>query len=91
MIPEEGRIDSALVSQWSRQLAGHPKYGSCKSDDQREFLLEQLTGENFTKIPLWTIIRRAETIYQFEMKDKEKETLSGQAVRHRSSEDRGSI
>jgi len=75
----EERIDSTLVSKWARQLASHPKYGSCKSDDQREFLLEQLAGEDFAKIPLWPTIRRAETIYQLEMKGKEEERLSSQA------------
>jgi hypothetical protein len=73
------KADPAAVKKWARELASHPKYSSCRSDDQREFLLEQLAGEDVGALPLWQILRRAETIYLMEIKEKEEETLSTQA------------
>lgn len=76
---EETKVDSAVVKKWAHQLASHPKYGSCRSDDQREFLLEQFAGEEVATLPVWPILRRAETIYLMEIKEQEEENLSTQA------------
>ena len=76
---KEPKVDAALVNKWARELASHPKYSGCKSGDEREFLLEQIAGTEFPKIPLWPTIRRAETIFAMEIKDQEEERLSAQA------------
>ena len=82
----EQKADPAVVKKWARELASHPKYGSCRSDDQREFILEQLAGEDMVTLPLWPILRRAETIYLMEIKEKEEEALAAKA---RSLRDQG--
>ena len=76
---KEPKVDAAVVNKWARELASHPKYSGCKSGDEREFLLEQIAGTEFPKIPLWPTIRRAETIFAMEIKDQEEERLSAQA------------
>lgn len=82
----DSKADPAVVKKWARELASHPKYSSCRSDDQREFVLEQLAGEDIGSLPLWPILRRAETIYLMEIKEKEKES---QAAKARSLRDQG--
>lgn len=78
-IEKEKKVDKALVYEWAGKLASHPKYGSCKSDDQREYLLEKLAGEEYEKLPLGDILRRAETVYQFEVRPEVEERLRDQA------------
>lgn len=75
----EAKADPALIDKWARTLASHPKYSSCKSGDEREFLLEQLAGEAFSSLPLWPTLRRAETVYVMEIKEQEEERLGTQA------------
>lgn len=82
----DSTADPAVVKKWARELASHPKYSSCRSDDQREFLMEQLAGKDIGTLPLWPILRRAETIYLMEIKEKEEENLAAKA---RSLRDQG--
>ena len=77
--PLEKPVDKPLVNKWASMLANHPKFGSCKNDDQREYLLEQLTGEDYETLPLGEILRRAETLYVFEVRPKQEEGLRKQA------------
>ena len=78
-VEEETQVDKALVDKWARELASHAKYSSCKDYDQGAYLLEKLAGEGYEKLPLSDIFRRAETIYQFELKPQEEERLSQKA------------
>lgn len=77
---EEGvtqkRIDNTpLIHEWGRKLAVHPKYGNCKSNDDREYLLQSLSGENFARLPHWEIVRHAESVYNFEIKEAVNQEL----------------
>jgi len=71
---EERRpIDKAVVNKWAATLASDPKYATSK---QREYLLEKIAGDEFSKLPLYEILRRAETIFQVEFKQGAEEKLS---------------
>lgn len=75
----EEKVDKALVDKWARELASHPKFGSCKNDEDREYLLEDRAGDEFEKLPIGDILRRAETLYRFEVRPKQEELLREQA------------
>ena len=72
-------LDKPLVNKWASALANHPKFGICKTTDQREYLLEQLAGEDYEKLPIGEILRRAETLYVFEARPKQEEEMQKQA------------
>lgn len=84
---EQGRrievIDKAVVDQWARELARHPQFGGCKTYDQREYLLEALSKDEFGDLPHAHILRRAEVVYVFEVRPKEEERLRDEARRLR--------
>jgi hypothetical protein len=81
--PVEHQVDKQLVNKWASVLANHPKFGSCKNDDQREYLLEQLAGEDCGALPLGEILRRAETLYVFDVRPRQEEDLQKQAKQMR--------
>jgi hypothetical protein len=76
---KEQPVDKVLVNQWAEKLATHPSYGTCKSNDQREYLVEKLAGKEYDTLPLGHIMGRAETIYQFEVKPEVEKQLREQA------------
>lgn len=77
--PGEEPVDKALVNKWAEALANHPKFGMCKTYEQREYLLEKLAAEEYEKLPVGYILGRAETLYLFEVRPKEEERLREQA------------
>ena len=76
-------VDKALVKKWASELANHVKFGTARSGDQREFLLESIAGPEIDGLPIGDILARADSIYQFEIKPKEEEYLRGEARRLR--------
>lgn len=78
-VEQDEKFDKALVDKWARALANHTKYSSCKNDDQREYLLEELAREEFGDLPLWPVLRRAETVYLLDVRPREEEHLGSQA------------
>jgi hypothetical protein len=77
--PVEEPLDKVLVNKWAEALANHAKFGICKNYEQREYLLEKLAAEEYERLPLGYILRRAETLYLFEVRPKEEERLRAQA------------
>jgi hypothetical protein len=61
------------------RVANHPRYRTCKSNDQREYLFEQLAGSEPVDVPIYEILSRAETIFQLEVKPELDRRLSEQA------------
>ncbi len=76
-------VDKALVKKWASELANHPKFGSTRSGDQREFLLESIAGDEIDTLPTGDILARADSIYQIEIKPKEEERVRGEVRRLR--------
>jgi len=72
---DEGRtsIDKAMVNKWALALASDPMYLTSK---QREYLLEKLAGQEFSKLPTFEVLRRAETIFQADFRQVAEEKLS---------------
>ena len=62
---ERKPINKAVVNKWATALAGDPKFYTSK---QREYLLEKLAGEEFSKLPIYEILRRTETIFEVDFK-----------------------
>lgn len=77
--PLEQRVDKSLVNKWASSLANHPNFGACKKSDQRVYLLEELAGRDYKMLPVREILRRAETLYIFEVRSKHEEELRKQA------------
>lgn len=80
----ERKPDKALVGKWAAELANHPKFGSCKTYAQREYLLEGLSKGDYRTLPVSDILNRAETVYLFEVRPKEEERLRDEARRLRN-------
>jgi hypothetical protein len=76
-------VDKALVRKWASELANHSKFGSTRSGDQREFLLEAIAGAEIDNLPVGHILARADSVYQFEIKPKEEERQRAEARRLR--------
>jgi|GEM_PF-2390307 hypothetical protein len=55
------------LRKWALALASHPKFSACRGDDERKYLLETIAGEEYEKLPVEDIVRRAEVIYTFEV------------------------
>jgi len=66
-------IDKAVVNNWATTLASDPKYPTTK---QHEYLLEKIAGDEFSKLPVYEILRRAETIFQVDFKLAAEEKLT---------------
>ncbi len=73
---ESEPADRAIVDRWARELAANPKYFGSKNPSQREYLLEKISGEEFTKLPVYEIFDRAETIFQMEFRQAAEEKLA---------------
>jgi len=72
---DEGRrpVDKATVSKWALALASDPRYLTSK---QREYLLEDLAGQEFPKLPTFEVLRRADAIFQADFRKAAEEKLS---------------
>ncbi|MHB8542006.1 MAG: hypothetical protein ACYDCD_13865 [Candidatus Acidiferrales bacterium] len=72
--PEERKpADKATVNKWAMVLAGDQKYITSKD---REYLLEKLAGDEFLVLPVFEILRRAETIFQADFRQVAEERLA---------------
>ena len=54
-----------VVDKWARMLASDSKYSTTR---EHEYLLEKLAGEEFSKLPTYEVLRRAEAIFQVDFK-----------------------
>lgn len=80
----ENKTDRTLIDKWANILANHPKFGSCKSYQQREYLLEGQAKEEYETLPVHQILSRADTIYTMEVRPKADLRLQEEArkLRH---------
>lgn len=72
-------VDKAAVQKWASELANDPRFRTCKNSDQREYLLEQIAGDNLGDLPAYDVLSRAESIFQLEIKPMLDERLSEEA------------
>jgi len=72
-------VDKAVVQKWASELANDPRFRTCKNYDQREYLLEQIAGDNLAGLPVHDVLGRAESIFQLEVKPGLDERLSEEA------------
>jgi len=77
----EQEADKAVVDRWADTLANDPQFGKCKSYDEREYLLEKLAKDEFGTLPAPRIIRRADTVYELDVRAKQDERLRHEARR----------
>jgi len=75
----EPRVDKATVDKWARSLATHEKYAGCKTHDQRRYLLEQLAGDDYGTLPVNEVLKRADTVYTFEVRPEQEKELRARA------------
>jgi hypothetical protein len=68
-------INKSDLRRWATALASDPKY--CTST-QREYLLQQIAGAEFPKLPAYQILREAEPIYQTEFRQAAEEKLANE-------------
>ncbi len=68
-------VDRATVDKWALALASDPNYFTSK---QREYLLEKLAGDEFSKLPIFDVLRRAEIIFQEDFKGAAEQKLVDQ-------------
>jgi hypothetical protein len=68
-------INKSDLRRWATALASDPKY--CTST-QREYLLQQIAGVEFPRLPAYQILHEAETIYQMEFKQAAEEKLANE-------------
>lgn len=66
------------MNKWATALASNPKYFTSK---HREYLLEQIAGGELSKLPLYEILRRAETIFDNDYRQT-VETQRVEQIRH---------
>jgi len=64
--------DKATVDKWALALASDPRYFRSK---EREYVLEKLAGNEFSKLPIFAVLRRAEIIFQEDFKDAAEQKL----------------
>ncbi|HXN65075.1 MAG TPA: hypothetical protein VN862_07050 [Candidatus Acidoferrales bacterium] len=67
------RIGKYLVNKWATALAGDSKYSTSK---QRGYLLEKLAGDEFQRLPVGEVLRRAEAIFVTDFKQAADEKLA---------------
>jgi hypothetical protein len=72
-------VDKAAVQKWASELANDPRFRTCKNYDQREYLLEQIAGDNLGDLPAYDVLSRAESIFQLEIKPMLDERLTEEA------------
>jgi len=75
----EKSVDKAVVRKWAGELAKDPRFRTCKNYDQREYLLEQIAGDDLGSLPIYEILSRAETIYNLEIRPVLDEQLAYEA------------
>lgn len=68
-------VSKAVLDRWATALASHPTYPTIK---QHEYLFEKIAGEEFPKLPVYDILRRAEAIFQVDFKQQADEKLAGE-------------
>ena len=79
--PPGGRVvDKDLIKKWAAELANHAKFGTARTRGQREFLLENIAGVEFDTLPVVEILDRADSMYQFEIKEKEDQRIRAEAL-----------
>ncbi len=71
-------VNKAIVDKWATALVSDLKYATSK---HRDYLLEKLAGEEFSKLPAYRILRRAETIYETDFKQAAEEKLVAEIKR----------
>jgi hypothetical protein len=72
-------VDKVAVQKWASELANDPRFRTCKNYDQREYLLEQIAGDDLGDLPAYDVLSRAESIFQLEIKPMLDERLSEEA------------
>jgi hypothetical protein len=72
-------VDKVAVHKWASELANDPRYRTCKTNDQREYLLERIAGDELGDLPVYEVVSRAETIFQLEIKPALDDRLSEEA------------
>jgi hypothetical protein len=72
-IERQSSADRTLVNKWAMTLAGDRKYPTAKN---HEYLLEKLSGDLFSTLPVYEILRRAETVFDAEFKMAANEQLA---------------
>ncbi len=73
-------VSKEVVDKWARALASDPKYATSKD---HEYLLEKVGGDELPKLPMYEILRRAETIYEADFKEAAEKELATEAKRLR--------
>ncbi len=68
------------MNKWALALASDPRYLTSK---QREYLLEKLAGQEFSELPTFDVLRRAETIFQADFRQVAEEKLTDEIRRLR--------
>ncbi len=73
---DEKPPDTATVEKWARALAADPNYIFRKGFSQRLDLLKNIAGDEAEKVSTYSVVNRAETIFQDEFRqDAEKKLV----------------
>lgn len=68
-------ISESDLRRWATALASDPKY--CTST-RRIYLLKEIAGADFTELPAYDILRKAEVIYETDFKQAAEEKLANE-------------
>jgi hypothetical protein len=80
-VEERRPASKAVVNKWATALASHPKYPTIK---QHDYLLEKIAGDEFSQLPKYEVLRRAEMIYQTDFREAAERTLAKEIQELRS-------
>ena len=75
----EEELDPSVVNEWAEKLANDPRYGSCRNKAQRRYLLEELAGQKYERLPEAQILERAERVYFLRVQPERDECLREEA------------
>lgn len=75
----EPLADKKTIEKWARSLATEARFVGCKTQTQRLYLLEELAGDDYERLPGREVLRRAEMIFAFEVRPKVDEELRTKA------------
>jgi hypothetical protein len=80
-IDDRKPVDRTLVNEWGKMLASDQRYPTTRN---HKYLLEQLSGDLFSTLPIYEILRRADTVFNAEFKVAADERLATEIQRLRS-------
>jgi hypothetical protein len=80
----ESKLSDEALS-WAEKLARDPSFGRTKGWSQREYLLTKLAGQETSHLPVDSIIRRAEAVYEVDVRPSEQKQLAEQVRQMKAS------